>query len=157
MHRLYHHLLLANKPWRRRDGISKILRPHSTVELNVCLINLPITAENEDVKSLDRCSAWVQDESPAPSDDIASVPDVESSDLIDAVARVCMTSLDRCKVWLGDGSISRASEEVDAIRDLLVIRIGDRLDEGVEGCSLVAVGLLRLDEGVDECGSLGIG
>jgi len=32
----------------------------------------------------------------------------------------------------------------------LVVRVCDRLDQGVVGCRLVAIGLLSLDEGVDE-------
>ena len=148
------HLLLANESWRRCDREAKILSPHGAVELDVCLINLSIIAKNKDVESLNWCGAWEQDESPSPCNDVAVMPDVESGDLIDAIARVSMASLNRSKVGLANRSVWCASEEVDAVGDLLVAGVGNRLDEGVEGGGLIAVRLLRLDEGVDDGGSL---
>ena len=137
-HRPDVHLVFANKLWWRCDGEANVLSPHGAVELNVSLINLSITAEDEDIETLNWGGAWVQNESPAPSNDIAGVPDVESGDLVYAIAGVSMSSLDTCLIWLGDGSVGLASEEVDAIGDLLIICIGNRLDKGVEGCCLVA-------------------
>jgi len=72
------------------------------------------------------------------------MPDVEGGDLVDAVAGMSVTSFDRSKVRFGDGSVSQTCEEVDAVR------VCDRLDQGVVGCRLVAIGLLSLDEGVDD-------
>jgi hypothetical protein len=143
------HLLLANESWRRSNRESKILGPNRAVELNVCLVNLPVIAESEDIDALDRCSAREQDEIPAPDYLSAAMPDVEGGDLIDAVAGMSVTSFDRSKVRFGDGSVSLTCEEVDAVRDFLVVRVCDRLDQGVVGCRRVATGLLSLDEGVD--------
>ena len=78
------------------------------------------------------------------------MPDVEGRDLVDAVASVGVAGFDRCKVGLSHRAVWLAFEEIDAVRDLLVVRVGDGFDEGVEGCGSVAVGLLGLDEGIDE-------
>jgi hypothetical protein len=85
-------LPLANKSRWCRDCEAKVLSPNSAVELDVCLINLAIVAKDEDVETLDWGCARVQDKSPSPCDDIASVPDIEGSDLIDAIAGVSMAS-----------------------------------------------------------------
>jgi hypothetical protein len=147
-------LLLANKSWRRRDCEAKVLSPDCAVELNIRLVNLAITAEDKDVDALNWRSTWVQNESPAPCNDIASMPDVEGRDLVDAVARVGVAGFDRCKVGLSHRAVWCACEEIDAVRDLLVVRVGDGFDEGVEGCGGIAVGLLSLDESFDDCISL---
>jgi hypothetical protein len=150
------HLLLASESWWRRDRVAKGLSPYSAVELDVCLINLSITAKDEDVDALDRRRARVQDEPPSPGDDVARVPDVESSDLVYAVTGVRMAGFNRGKVGLTDRAVGSAGEEVDAVGDLLVVGVGDRLNEAVVGCGQVAVGLLSLAEGVDDSGSLDV-
>jgi len=130
------------------------LSPNCVVEFNIRLVNLAVIAEDKDVDALNRCSTWVQNESPAPCNDIASMPDVEGRDLVDAVARVGVAGFDRCKVGLSHRAVWCASEEIDAVRDLLVVRVGDGFDEGVEGSGSVAVGLLGLDESIDEFSGL---
>ena len=147
-------LLLASKSLRRRNCEASILSPDCVVELNIRLVNLAVTAEDKDVDALNWCSTWVQNESPAPCNDIASMPDVEGRDLVDAVASVGVAGFDRCKVGLSHRAVWCACEEIDAIRDLLVVRVGDGFDEGVVGCGSVAAGLLRLDERIDDCSGL---